>query len=427
MFSIRKRILSRLETLDLWFLVLRLVTILVGVAWYLWVPHDPNTQSIFGRLLSGFVGYTLVLYTCIFWSPKKIKRFYLFALAVDLLFIFLVLWYVSQLQESFFIALYLLVGLHSFYFGPLIGLIAATVASCLYAYLYVYFDYPLPFPDFLLRTSFLFLVATTFGLIALKVREDRERIEKLNLDLSHRNTVLQQSYRFLSIGKLIPTIAEKINNPLAVIMGRLHLLQTKVQKSNLPEFLTGELEAIRSSSHRIALLLRNLVGLSARGPVTPERVDLNELVQDTIGLMEGSLEREGVGITRKLSPDPMFILGNNQELREAIVHIINNATDAVSPGGTIDIETFPEDSSLGRILLRVSDRGVGIRGEDLEKVFTPFFTTKSAEDGIGLGLTAVLTIMKRHNGFISVQSEWGKGTVFTMSFPSSDGTGGGAL
>ena len=141
--------------------------------------------------------------------------------------------------------------------------------------------------------------------------------------------------------------------------------------------------------------------------------------------MEGSLERKDVEVTRKFSPDPMFILGDNQELREAIVHIINNAIDAVSPGGNIQLETFYENSSLGHVLLRVSDRGVGIRGEDLEKVFTPFFTTKSAEDGIGLGLTAVLTIMKRHNGFVSVESESAQVSAFTMTFPSYDGTGGG--
>ena len=422
---IRKRILRRLETLDLGFLVLRLATILVGVAWYLWVPHDPNIRSLFGRILFGFAGYTAVLYTCILWSPKKIKRFYLFTLGVDLLFIFLVLRYVSQLEGSFFIAFYLLVGLHSFYFGPSIGLTAATVASCLYVYLYAYFDYPLPFPDLLLRTSFLFLVAIAFGLVALKEREDRERIEKLNLDLSHRNMVLQQSYRFLSIAKLIPAIAEKINNPLAVILGRLHLLQTKVKKSNLPEFLMGELEAIRSSSYRIALLLRNLAGLSTRGPVIPSRVDLNELVQGTIGLMEGILEKKDVGVARKLSPDPMFILGNSQELREAIVHIINNAIDAVGSGGNIQLETIYENSSLGHVFLRISDRGVGIRGEDLDKIFTPFFTTKSAQGGIGLGLSAVLTIMKRHNGFISVQSEAGKGSTVSMSFPRYDETAGG--
>ncbi|MFQ5853380.1 MAG: sensor histidine kinase, partial [Candidatus Binatia bacterium] len=230
-----------------------------------------------------------------------------------------------------------------------------------------------------------------------------------------------------SIGKLIPTIAERINNPLALIMGRLYLLQTKVQESNLSESLTGEIEAIRSSSQRIALLLRNLVGLSSRGAASPERIDLNQLVEETIELMGGGLERKGVGIRRSLSPDPIFILGNSQELREAIVHIINNAIDAVRSGGTIQLETFQEGSSLGRVYLKVSDHGVGIRGEDLEKVFTPFFTTKSAEGGIGLGLSAVLTIMKRHNGFISVQSEWGKGAAFTMSFPSYDGTGGRTL
>src|SRR3990172_8110163 len=126
MFLNLKKILFCLETLDLWFLALRLVMILVGIAWHSWVPYDPQTGSVFGLLLSGFVAYTTILYVGIFLWPGKIRGFYLLALAVDLCFIFLLVKYVGQLQGSFFIAFYLLVGLHSFYFGPLVGLLTAA-------------------------------------------------------------------------------------------------------------------------------------------------------------------------------------------------------------------------------------------------------------------------------------------------------------
>src|SRR3990167_5711847 len=124
MFSFRQKILSRLETTDLWFLVLRVVTILVGMAWYRWVPYDASPQFIFALLLSGFVVYTVILYVSIFLWPGRIRTFYLVAMAIDLLFIFSLVGYVDKLQGSFFIAFYLLVGLHSFYFGPLVGLFA---------------------------------------------------------------------------------------------------------------------------------------------------------------------------------------------------------------------------------------------------------------------------------------------------------------
>src|SRR3990167_2003116 len=96
MFSFWQKILSRLETTDLWFLVLRVATILVGMVWYHWVPYDAATQFIFGLLLSGFVVYTVILYVCIFLWPGRIRAFYLLAMAVDLLFIFSLVGYVDK-------------------------------------------------------------------------------------------------------------------------------------------------------------------------------------------------------------------------------------------------------------------------------------------------------------------------------------------
>src|SRR3989338_8717704 len=154
MFSFWQKILSRLETTDLWFLVLRIAMILVGMVWYHWVPYDASTQFIFGLLLSGFVVYTVILYVSIFLWPGRIRTFYLVAMAVDLLFIFFLVKYVGKLQGSFFIAFYLLVGLHSFYFGPLVGLFTALAAASLYTYLYFDFCRPLSPSELFLRISF---------------------------------------------------------------------------------------------------------------------------------------------------------------------------------------------------------------------------------------------------------------------------------
>ncbi len=426
MFSFWQKILSRFETTDLWFLVIRVATILVGMVWYHWVPYDAGTQFIFGLLLSGFVVYTVILYVCIFLWPGRITAFYLLAMAIDLLFIFSLVGYVDKLQGSFFIAFYLLVGLHSFYFGPLVGLFAAITAAGLYTYLYFDLGRALFPSELFLRISFLFLIAGSFGLLSLKERKDKEKIERLNQELAHRNAVLMQVYRYLSIGRLAPGMAEKVNNPMAIIMGRAAILRKELERVGLPKSVIDGLGVIYSHAQHVASMFKNLVNLLTSASAEPQRVDLNEIVKDALWLMGGRFEERHIEVVPLLSQDASFVRGDAQELHEAIVHLLNNAVDALPHGGLIQAETCSDGQSPDQVLVRISDNGAGIRKGDMDKIFIPFFTTKVTGDGVGLGLTVALNIIKRHDGIMSVQSEWGKGTIFTASFPPYGTSGGGS-
>ena len=426
MFSFRQKILSRLETTDLWFLVLRVVTILVGMAWYRWVPYDASPQFIFALLLSGFVVYTVILYVSIFLWPGRIRTFYLVAMAVDLLFIFFLVKYVGKLQGSFFIAFYLLVGLHSFYFGPLVGLFTALAAASLYTYLYFDLGRALFSSELFLRISFLFLIAGSFGVLSVKERRDKEKIERLNQELAHRNAVLMQVYRYLSIGRLAPGMAEKVNNPMAIIMGRAAILRKELEGRALPKNVIDGLGVIYSHAQHVASMFKNLVSLLTSVSAKPKRVDLNEIVRDALWLMGGRFEERHIEVVPLLSQNASFVRGDAQELHEAIVHLLNNAVDALPHGGTLQAETCSDGQSPDQVLVRISDNGAGIRKGDMDKIFIPFFTTKVTGDGVGLGLTVALNIIKRHDGIMSVQSERGKGTIFTVSFPPYGNSGGGS-
>jgi len=426
MFSFWQKILSRLETTDLWFLVLRVATILVGMVWYHWVPYDAGTQFIFALLLSGFVVYTVILYVSIFLWPGRIRTFYLVAMAIDLLFIFSLVGYVDKLQGSFFIAFYLLVGLHSFYFGPLVGLFAAVTAASLYTYLYFDFGRPLSPSEMFLRISFLFLIAGSFGVLSVKERRDKEKIERLNQELAHRNAVLMQVYRYLSIGRLAPGMAEKVNNPMAIIMGRAAILRKELEGGGLPKSVIDGLGVIYSHAQHVASMFKNLVNLLTSVSAEPKRVDLNEIVKDALWLMGGRFEERHIEVVPLLSQNASFVRGDAQELHEAIVHLLNNAVDALPHGGTLQAETCSDGQSPDQVLVRISDNGAGIRKGDMDKIFIPFFTTKVTGDGVGLGLTVALNIIKRHDGIMSVQSEWGKGTTFTISFPPYGNFSGGS-
>jgi signal transduction histidine kinase len=425
MFVPLKKFLARLEAIDLWFLGLRLVTILVGIAWYVWVPYEPADQSIFALLLWGIGAYTAILCAGIFLWPGRINSFYLVTLVIDLGFIFFFLRHVARLDGSFFVAFYLLIGLHSFYFGPPIGVAAATVTAGLYSYLYFDFGRPLPVPEFMLRIAFLFLVAGSFGLLSVKGRRDTEKIEKLNQQLARRNEVLMQVYRYLSISKLAPGIAERVNNSMGIIVGRAAVLQREAQKCGIAQDLLDGLGVILHHANHLASVFRNLVTFLAAGSAERRMVDLNEIVKDALWVMEGGIEERQVKLERNLSPSPMFILGAAQELKEAIVHLLSNALDALPQGGVVQVETARETRSPEQVILRIADNGVGIKKQDMVKIFNPFFSTKATGNGIGLGLSVALNSIKGHNGIMSIQSEWGKGTRLTVSFPPYDSAGEG--
>ncbi|TAJ97529.1 hypothetical protein EPO44_12425, partial [bacterium] len=150
-----KRKLSLLETVDLYFLFLRLFTIVGGLLWYFIVPYELGRREVLAWLLALYTIYSFLLYFGIFRWPKAVRGFYLTTLWVDLVFVFTLVRYVGQLTGSFFIAFYLLVAIHSFYFGLRIGLVAALLSSLLYAA--IYFDLAgfslVPWPDFLLRIT----------------------------------------------------------------------------------------------------------------------------------------------------------------------------------------------------------------------------------------------------------------------------------
>lgn len=412
--------LSLPEAVDCYFLLLRLLTIVGGLVWFGVVPYALSQRAILGWLLVSYVGYSCFLYAGVFCWPRAIRTFYLTALFVDLIFVFALVHFVGQLAGSFFIAFYLLVAVHSFYFGLGVGLGAAFVSSMLYAW--IYFERSglatLPWFDFLLRITFLFLIALSMGLLANREKQMREKVEELNRDLSRKNNILEQAYRHLSIGKLIGEIAEGINSPCAIMATRSELLIEEAKEKNLPvEFIRG-LKVINRSSHQVAQVVKSLLTFSKQNSFDMKPLDLNELVEDTLVLMEREFKDKGVHLQKRLGAGLPAILADAYELKGVLIHLISNGIDATRNGGTIGVTTGNGPNSGKEVVCSVSDDGIGIPEENLEKIFNPFFTTKHNEEGIGLGLSTSLSVMKKHNGSITVKSKPGEGATFFLSLPS---------
>src|SRR4029453_7028385 len=175
--------LVTLSQTDRWFALLRGLVFLGGIGWLLFVPLQPQQWVILAALLAAFSLYSGGLYALTFLRPARIRTYYLCVFIVDLLIITALNDFVGEVKGSFYLAYYLLVALHAYYFGIRIGLTVAGLASLLY----VMSDYPL-------RLAFLLLVATFLGLLAEKDKGDKQHMEALNHELSEKTRKLELAY-----------------------------------------------------------------------------------------------------------------------------------------------------------------------------------------------------------------------------------------
>jgi two-component system cell cycle sensor histidine kinase/response regulator CckA len=237
---------------------------------------------------------------------------------------------------------------------------------------------------------------------------------------------LIQSEKIESVGRLAGGIAHDFNNLLTAILGYTELLLAHHQGDD-PD--RGDLEEIQRAGQRAASLTQQLLAFSRKQVLMPKDVDLNQTVAGLKSML-ARLIREDITLTCDLSPAPATIRIDPTQLEQAILNLVLNARDALPAGGHIRLEVarvrraevdVPPDqpsAATDYVRLRVVDDGVGISPEAKPHLFEPFFTTKEVGKGTGLGLASVYGIVRQSNGLISVESEPGRGSVFTMHFPA---------
>ncbi|MDR0809524.1 MAG: response regulator [Gemmobacter sp.] len=238
-----------------------------------------------------------------------------------------------------------------------------------------------------------------------------------------------QSQKMQAIGQLAGGIAHDFNNLLTAISGHCDLLLLRHDRSD-PEY--ADLVQIHQNANRAASLVGQLLAFSRKQTLKPERIDLQEVLSDLTHLLN-RLVGERVMLRLAHAPDLGPIRADKRQLEQVMMNLVVNARDAMPDGGTIRIETealtlaepFCRDRarvSAGEYaVIRVSDTGCGIAPDRLAKVFEPFFTTKRMGEGTGLGLSMAYGIVKQSGGFIFVDSEPGRGSVFHLYFPIHSG------
>ena len=407
---------SAFDQVDRYFLALRVGSAGAAAVW-LWRFAAPGVTLKGVTLTAAFAAYSLALYLQVWRHPSARARAYLAVLPADLVFLFLVCLWSAEPMSGAYLAFYLLVALHAFYFGAVVGIGAATGFAGLYTTLYLWLPSAqrCSLEDLTLRLGFAFFIAYSLALVSRQMRANRQRLFEVNLQLQHRNQTLEQTYRHLSVGRLAGDVAHHINNPAAIIVGKAEVMRRQAERDGLPQRYLQDLTTIAESAFRIGGVVRSLLALSPQQDGRPQSIDIAKVAHGVILLFENRATQRRVHIEQRLTPG-LRVHGQESALRQVIVNLLCNALDAVEDGGEVVVDTRlgaePET-----VELRVRDDGHGIPREHLDEVFSPFFTTKDGADGVGLGLSLSLTIVRRLGGTMRVDSMPGSGSTFTVGLP----------
>ena len=242
-------------------------------------------------------------------------------------------------------------------------------------------------------------------------------------------TKFAQSQKMQAVGQLAGGVAHDFNNLLTVIIGNCEFLLMRHQAGD-PSF--KEIHEIHQNALRAATLVGQLLAFSRKQTLQPKVLTLRDVVGE-LALMLRRLLREGVELRLEHGADLWPVNADEAQLSNAIINLVVNARDAMPKGGTVTIATANESveqaAALGTaimpagdyVCISVADTGTGIPKEHLGKIFDPFFTTKPVGQGTGLGLATVYGIVKQTGGFITVDSDVGKGTTFRIYLPRHRG------
>ncbi len=248
----------------------------------------------------------------------------------------------------------------------------------------------------------------------VKEIEERKRLEKMVL----------QSEKMAAVGQLAGGVAHEINNPLGVILG---FSQSLVKRLRPDDPLEMPLKSIEREAVRCKHLVQDLLTFSRTSNTDREDIDLNEAVDSALPLILAQAKVKNITLVKELDPGLPKAHANKHQIQQVLLNLCNNAMDAIGEDGMITLrtKTLSQDGEV-YAQIQVQDTGPGVPKRIQAKIFEPFFTTKEVGKGTGLGLSLVYEIVQKHGGQILLESEPGKGAMFTVMLPiRAAGTGAG--
>jgi two-component system cell cycle sensor histidine kinase/response regulator CckA len=249
-----------------------------------------------------------------------------------------------------------------------------------------------------------------------KAEEERRKLE----------VQFQQAQRFEALGTLAGGIAHDFNNLLMNIQGNTSLMLFEIDRTH---FFFEPLKKIEKQVKSGALLTRQMLGYARKGKFNVKPVDLNQIVDESAETFGRT--RKEITIQREFDEDLFPVEADQGQIEQVLLNLYVNAADAMPGGGRLFLKTKNEthvniksnhyDPQPGKyVQLTITDSGIGMDNQTLERIFDPFFSTKDMGRGTGLGLASVYGIVKSHDGYIDVESEKGHGTTFTIFLPATE-------
>ncbi len=247
------------------------------------------------------------------------------------------------------------------------------------------------------------------GNVPQTILQNRDVTEQRKLEAS-----LVQSEKLAAVGELAAGVAHELNNPITAIIGNVQLMQREITPDK--EQLES-LELIEQAGRRAQKVVGDLLNFARQESQKFVIVDVNNSIQQALALIQLQWPKSDVHLEILLDDDIPQVHGNPDHLQSVWLNLLLNARDALEDKkGKVTIQSFRSDD---QVTVQVSDNGIGISAENLQKVFEPFFTTKAPGRGTGLGLPTSYRIIKQHSGTIQVESVLKRGTTVTVKLPAA--------
>jgi two-component system, NtrC family, sensor kinase len=266
-------------------------------------------------------------------------------------------------------------------------------------------------------------LAGAFNRMAADLKKAQESIlreSEIRLELERS---LRQSEKLATIGQLASGLAHEIGTPLNIISGRVELIRRKMDDR---QGMQKNLDIILRQTERITTFIQQLLGFARKKKPGQNPLDICSLLETTVDLLDHQIRKQRVRVVKHLETDLPFVIGDPDQLQQVFLNLILNAIQSMPEGGMLCLAASVKEIRRKGIEVPrrcmevcVEDTGVGMERAVLENIFNPFFTTK--EKGTGLGLMVTRGILRDHEGWIEVESEKGKGSIFKVYFPSIEG------
>ena len=241
-----------------------------------------------------------------------------------------------------------------------------------------------------------------------------DNLERSHRELAEAQAQLIQTEKLASVGQLAAGVAHEINNPLGTIVLYSHLLLKQLREADPAR---EDIQFVISEAERCRSIVSSLLNFARQGKLEVGSCTARELIDSIVSMVGRREEFSDIRIATELADDLPTLHVDVDQMKQVLLNLAMNACEAMPEGGVLTLSVI-HGSAPREVVFTVSDTGIGIPQENMSRLFTPFFTTKQVGKGTGLGLPIAYGIVKLHHGQISVKSDVGEGTTFTITLPS---------